>query len=54
MSEGVSEVSERASEQVSAASRASEASSAEQANKLAVRANVRTDNRVAQYLYLDS
>ena len=53
MSEGVSEVSERA-KRVSAAERASEASCAEQANKCAVRANERTDERVAQYCILDS
>ena len=49
-SEGVSEVSERAS----AAEGASEASSPEQANEWAVRANERTDERVAQYLRLYS
>ena len=43
-SEGVSEVS--------AAEGASEASSPEQANERAVRANERTDERVAQYLRL--
>ena len=37
------------SERMSAAERASEASSAEQANERAVRANERTDERVAQY-----
>ena len=45
-----SERSERASERVSAAEGASEASSPEQANEWAVRANERTDERVAQYL----
>ena len=38
----------------SAAERASKASSAEQANKWAVRANEQADERVAQYLQLDS
>ena len=38
---------------VSAAERASEASNAEQANEWAVRANERTDERVAQYLHVD-
>ena len=52
-SEGVREVS-GASEQVSAAERASEASSAEQANERMVRANERTDERVARYLRLTS
>ena len=47
-----SEQSERASEQVSAEERASEASRAEQANEWAVRANKRTDERVAQYFRL--
>ena len=42
-------VSERASERMSAAERASEASSAEQANEWAVRANERTEERMAQY-----
>ena len=54
MSEGVSEVSERASEQVSAAEGASEASSPEQANEWAVRVNEQTDERVAQYYSLYS
>ena len=49
-SEGVSEVSKR----VSAAKGASEASSPEQANEWAVRANERTDKRVAQYYSLYS
>ena len=40
----------RVSEQVSAAERASEASNAEQANEWCER----TDERVAQYLHLDS
>ena len=39
---------------MSAAEGASEASSPEQANEWAVRANERTDERVAQYLRLDS
>ena len=46
-SEAVSKVSERASEQVSVAEGAS---SPEKANEWAVRANERTDERVAQYL----
>ena len=50
----MSEVSERASERVSAAERASEASSAEQVNDWAVQANERTDERVAQYYNLYS
>ena len=49
-----SERSERASEWVSTAEGASEASSPEQANEWAVRANERTDERVAQYLRIDS
>ena len=49
-----SEWSERASKQVSTAEGASEASSPEQANEWAVRANEQTDERVAQYLQLDS
>ena len=53
VSEGVSEVSERASNRVSAAEGASKASSPEQANEWAVRANKRTDERVAQYLRPD-
>ena len=39
---------------MSAAERASEASRAEQANESAVQANERMDERVAQYLHLDS
>ena len=42
-------VSERASEQMSAADRASEASSAEPANEWALRANERTEEWMAQY-----
>ena len=42
-----SERSKRASERVSVAERASKASSAEHANERAVRANERTDERVA-------
>ena len=41
-------MSERASKQMSAAERASEVSSAEQANEGAVRANERTEERMAQ------
>ena len=47
-------VSEQASERVSAAEHASEASSAEQANELALRANERTNERVAHYFHRDS
>ena len=39
---------------MSAAEGANEASSPEQANELVVQANERTDERVAQYLRLDS
>ena len=42
-------MSERASERMSAAERASEASSAEQANEIALRANQRADEQMAQY-----
>ena len=51
-SEVVSKVSERASEQLSAAEHVSKASSAEQANEWAVRVNERADERVAQYFSL--
>ena len=47
-------VSKRASEQMSAAERARESSSPKQANEQAMRANEQTDERVAQYLRLDS
>ena len=49
-----SAVSEQASGKMSAAERMSEASRAEQANEWAVRGNEQTDERVAQYLRLDS
>ena len=47
-------VSEPANKGVSAAERAREASRAQQANKLAVRVNERTDEQLAQYFSLYS
>ena len=52
MSEGVSEVSKRTSERVSAAEGASEASSPKQANEWAVRANGRASGPVLKSLFL--
>ena len=46
--------SERSSDWMSTAERASKARRAEQANEWAVQANEQTDERVAQYLRLDS
>ena len=47
-------MSEQASEQVSAAEHTSKVSGAKQANEWVVRANEQSDERVAQYLCLDS
>ena len=51
---GSESVNERASKRVSAVERLSETSNAGQANKRAVQANKRSDERVAQYSSLDS